>query len=124
MQYASKNGARRGYARAYAPDSAFPGIAPTNLILDAARDLQSGDPWGESCELLYALHRLWSDYAPINGGNSPIDARDAGDECPLYDDLSDALDALAAGTASAMIDHATRVALKWNRALELAGRDY
>lgn len=28
------------------------------------------------------------------------------------------------GAASAMIEHATRVALRWNRALELAGMDY
>lgn len=122
--YSSLNAARRGYARAYAPDSEFPGIQPTNTILDTVRDFDSGDPWGESSELLYALNRLWSEYQSPAMGTSPIDAYDAGDECAVYDALTEALEDVEPHEAARMIVHATKVAEHWH-ALALAfGRDY
>ena len=120
--YSSLNPARRGYASelvAGADD-----IAPTNVILDLARDYDSGDPWGESCELLYALHRLWGDYQSPTMGTSPIDAFDAGDDCALYTELSAMLSELPADEAARQIAHATKVADRWNTATKLAGRDY
>lgn len=122
MTYASQNLARRGYAPAYIPDS--PDHAPTNIALDIAHDHTSGDAWGDSSELLYALHRLWSDYQSPRMGTSPIDAFDAGDECPLYDDIAAHLDAIPADDAARMIEHATRVALKWSDVATASGLDY
>lgn len=124
--YASMNAARRGYADRYQPDSAFPGIMPTNVILDTARDYDSGDAWGESSELLYALHRLWSDYQSPAMGTSPIDAWDAGDDIPLYDDIAEYIAAndIPADDAARMIQHATRVAEHWSAQARLAGRNY
>lgn len=124
MMYASMNLRRRGHSRFYTPDAGRENALPTNIILDIVRDWDGGDPWFESCELLYALHRLWGLYQDPSMGTSPIDARDAGDECALFDQLDEALDDLDVAEASRMIVHATRVAMLWNGAVIAAGRDY
>ena len=112
-EYASQNAARRGYAARYAPDSAFPGILPTNAALDAIREVwDSGDPHGSSSEALYALHRVWNAYASPRIGTSPIDAWDAGDECPLADDIFSSVEDIPADSAADKIVHATRVAMR------------
>lgn len=122
--YASMNLGRRTQAGGYVPDSAYPNALPTNIILDIARDWDSGDPWGESSELLYALHRLWNQYQAPSMGSSPIDAWDAGDECALYERINEALNEVMPDEASRMIVHATRVAMLWHQAVRLAGKDY
>lgn len=134
--YASKNAARRGYSARYAPDDRFPGIMPTNVILDVARDNQTGDAWSDTLEALYALHRLWNDYQSPGMGMSPIDARDAGDECQLYDDMTYELqrrsrranagmiDGITTDEISAMIQHATRVMQRYADILDSQGRSY
>lgn len=118
IAYASRNAARRGLSATYSPDSAHPGIMPTNVILDLAREYQSGDAESETLETLYALHRLWNEYQSPAIGTSPIDAWDAGDEIPFYDDVIDFLTELDADVAASMVVHATRVMLRRLRVIE------
>lgn len=118
IAYASKNAARRGLSATYSPDSAHPGIMPTNVILDIAREYQSGDAEFETLEALYTLHRLWNEYQSPDIGTSPIDAWDAGDEIPLYNDVIVHLEELNADVAASMVVHATRVMLRRLRLIE------
>ena len=123
--YASQNAARRGYSARYIPDPE--GIAPTNVILDLARDSwDSGDPFGCASELLYALHRLWNDYQSPSMGTSPIDAWDDGSEIPLYEDFTDAIQSqgIRIADTEGMIQHAARVAQRLYDGAVSAGRDY
>ena len=123
--YASQNAARRGYSARYIPDPE--GIAPTNVILDIARDSwDSGDPFGCASELLYAIHRLWNDYQSPSMGTSPIDAWDDGSEIPLYEDFTDAIQrhGLKMADTEGMIQHAARVAQRLYDATVSAGRAY
>ncbi len=88
--------------------------APTNIALDLSRELYDGDTYSHTSEMLYALHRLWSEYQSPNSGTSPIDAFDAGDECAAYDYIAPELDELDPDEAMRQIQHATRVYLRWN----------
>lgn len=122
--YASMNPRRRGHSRFYVPDAGREDALPTNVILDIVRDWGGGDPWGECCELLYALHRLWNLYQDPQMGTSPIDAWDAGDESALFTELDEVLTELDPAEVSRMIVHATRVAMRWSDTLYAAGKDY
>jgi len=110
------SGARWGADYAIRPEYIPAQTAPTNPILDIARDdFDGSDPWGFAAEMLYVCGRL---YEPI-----PDDAAEDGDS-GLYAYIAPELASLSDAEREAFADHAWHVFDRMERLARLAGLNY